>query len=157
MPILPMKESTMTTRHSLRDREEILGEHAQLQQMLSSVRETILDRASSRQVVREMLDELAQVLLDHFRHEEAGGYFSAALAIAPRLTERATELVRQHPVLMAQLAALQAHAASRQPTEPWWQQLQLGFAAFFDEFGRHEAGENMLLQDAFHDDLGAED
>jgi hypothetical protein len=147
----------MTARHSLRDREEILGEHAQVQQMLLSVRETILERASSRQVVREMLDELAQVLLDHFGHEEAGGYFSAALAMAPRLTERAAELVRQHPMLMAQLAALQLHAASRQPSAPWWQQLESGFAAFFDEFSRHEAGENVLLQDAFHDDLGTED
>jgi hypothetical protein len=147
----------MTAGLSRRDCTEALDEHARLRQALSSVRETIRDRASGPQVIRDLLAELAQVLLDHFRHEEADGYFAAALAIAPRLTEQAAALLQQHPELTAQLAAVQAHAASGHCSEAWWEQLQLAFTAFFDEFSRHEAGENRLLQEAFHDDLGADD
>lgn len=136
---------------------KVLEEHASLWEILDEARAALAERRARPQSIAEMLDELAQHVLDHFRHEETGGYFAEAIDVAPRLSERADDLLRQHPRLAAQLAQLRQYARRNDPSEAWWLRLSEMFTQFVSRFSEHECAENELLQDAYSTDIGAED
>ena len=136
---------------------QVHGEHGHLRHLTDSILETMTARASSCQVIADMFSELNEHTLEHFRHEESGGYFSEALERAPRLSERADELLGQHPVIVEQLDELQTHATKPSSNETWWNELEQMFQRFLEVFEEHEVGENELLQNAFLVDIGAED
>jgi hypothetical protein len=59
--------------------------------------------------------------------------------------------------MAAQLVELQHRAAEDISGIRWWHALEHEFAIFLNSFSAHEEAENHLLQEAFHDDIGAED
>lgn len=138
-------------QHSLCD------EHLRLREMLESVRRAISYRPAPRHELGLLFRELAQHIFEHFEHEEAGGYFAAVIETAPQLRDRAGELLGQHPEMTAQLFELQEVVTNRSVNEQWWREVEELFARFLDLFARHEAAENALLQEAYGDDIGAED
>ena len=145
----------MTTHPTYSEKQaQALDEHAQLRHFLSSIRATLAVRQSSSGVIAAMFAELAIHVQRHFEHEEEGGYFAEALELAPRLSERADELLAQHPDLAAQLCVLQEYANENDASDLWWQQFQETFDEFFHRFQAHEEAENALLHQAYSEDLG---
>ncbi len=126
-------------------------DHARLQDLLESVRETILDRQANAAIVAQTLDELIQALLEHFQEEEEGGYFAKAIEMAPRLSQRASQLLSEHPELAAQLIAVHGHAKRHNGSERWWLELNDMYKRFLHRFSDHEEKEDLLLRDATND------
>jgi hemerythrin len=143
---------------SIRGRNrDIRDEHRLLCEMMDSVGQTIAAHQASRAVVITVLDDFIQHILCHFEHEESGGYFAEAIEVAPRLSERANELLDQHPQMAAQLASLRRQAEKTDLDVLWWRELDERFYQFVECFQRHEEAENALLMDAYTDDIAAED
>ena len=135
----------------------LLHEHARLRAALSRVHWALTSRAARQDDFVALLQELADDVAAHFRHEERGGYLVETIAMEPRLSARADQLLREHPLMTKKLADLRALAArSDQPRESR-QMLQDRFAEFQEFFERHEAAESALLQEVYCDDIGAED
>jgi hemerythrin len=134
-----------------------IDEHDRLRHVVEAVQEVLATRKASSDVVAAMLRELTANVLDHFNFEEEGGYFADAIERAPRLSEHAEHLLSQHAVMTAQLVALEEHAARQESDEQWWTKLNAMFANFLEAFLAHETEENVLLQTAFNEDIGAED
>ncbi|MBC8351687.1 MAG: hemerythrin domain-containing protein [Planctomycetes bacterium] len=139
------------------DKESIVHEHAQLRHIFDSVRETLLARQATPQVIAALTVELSSHVKQHFDHEEQGGYFEEAIELAPRFSDRAKLLLQQHLELAAQLDELQQHADSSSEIGPWWAQLTQLFDEFMHRFLAHEEAENALLLQVYNEDIGAED
>jgi hypothetical protein len=146
----------MPTRQESTTRQ-LVAEHLQLGEMLECVREMLRARRASQDVVLATLRELIQVLFDHFEHEEAGGYFAAVTEVNPQLRTRARQLLLEHPAIAERLLALQLCAVRDKSLDGCWQELDDGFEAFYLAFAAHEAAEDTLLQEAYGDDIAAED
>jgi len=139
------------------DAQPISLEHVHLRELLLSVRETLATGDAERERLAGRLDELAEQVLDHFEHEEEGGYFAEVIGVAPRLCERANALLREHAEMARHLSEMRHCAAERSRRSRWWEELREEFEKFFERFSAHEAAENVLLQEAYWDDIGAED
>lgn len=98
---------------------------------------------------------LEAAMLAHFREEEAEGYLSDALEVAPHLAHQAELLERQHATLNAALTELLALLA--EPPGGGAGNLAARMAEFLDQLSAHEAAEGALLELAFTDDLGNKD
>jgi len=132
-------------------------EHLHLREIIFEFRVVLATRDATRRQVATRLKELTQQVLDHFDHEESGGYFGEAIDAAPRLSERADALLAEHAQMAEQLVALQHRAATQISSTRWWHALESDFIDFMDRFSAHEKAENALLQEAYFDDIGAED
>lgn len=93
----------------------------------------------------------------HFGEEEQGGYLSAALTAAPRLTHQAEELLRQHVKLIQELDEVLHEVRAPQRTEASWAGSFHKFDHFVKTFRAHEEAENTLLVSAFEQDIGTGD
>jgi ABC-type transporter Mla subunit MlaD len=135
------------------------AEHRELQQMLRQIGDCLAASAASASpresavYVEESLQALARHLKHHFEQEEAGGYLEEALAHAPRFGPRASQLLRQHPALLADTTELlDACRTCRDPES--WSRFRMKTGRLLKELAAHEAGENQIIQQAFNTDLG---
>jgi hypothetical protein len=135
----------------------ILDEHARLRHKLADAREVLTARCATGVEVVALLEEVHRSVLDHFEHEEEGGCFARALLEAPRLRERAEQLLSQHVQMAAQLSALRSLGRQVRMSKPWWDDLRDQFHDFVRQFEQHESDENTLLHEAYNVDIGAED
>jgi hypothetical protein len=136
---------------------QIVEEHRQLNEILEAVQQMLRERQADQNVVIATLRELVQAILNHFEHEETGGYFAAVADANPQLGERARRLLLEHPAIADQLFALQLCAVRETSLTHCWEELRRRFDDFWHAFATHEAAEDSLLQEAFGDDIGAED
>lgn len=132
-------------------------EHRHLREIIFEFRVVLATRDATRRQVAMRLKELTQQVLNHFDHEETGGYFGEAIDTAPQLSERADALLAEHAQLAEKLVALQHRADTQISSTRWWHALEQDFNDFMDRFSAHEKAENALLQEAYFDDIGAED
>jgi hypothetical protein len=147
----------MTRLDVIHPRDVAMDEHPRLREVVDRIRTTLAARQATREFVAEMLQDLTVQVLEHFRHEETGGYFASALEAAPHLTGRADELLSQHPRMAAILAELVDYSAQRVSSPRWWREVNVRFTSFLALFVAHEAGENGLLQEAVNEDVGTVD
>lgn len=136
---------------------QLVDEHHQLSEVIDSVRQMLVERRATQEVVVATLRGLIQLTLDHFEREEAGGYFAAVADVDPSLAPRARQLLLEHPALAERLFALQLCAVRETTLSHCWQELAEGFGAFCQAFTIHENAEDALLQEAYSDDFPAED
>ena len=136
--------------------QQLFDEHQHLRDLLESVRASVAAPQSSA-AVSEMIGELAGQVTEHFRQEEAGGYFTDVIQHAPRLASRVASLQKQHSLLADQLERLRQQAARTPPGGDAWQDLTGSFEQFCVTFNKHELAENQLLQQAYTDDIGVDD
>ncbi len=115
---------------------------------------TIDDRSDSHSDLLEFVADASQLLEAHFAFEEAGGYLSDVLAIAPRLSDRAARLQRDHDHLAARFSKLATYARGMRATYQNWKRLGMAIGEFTQDLRLHESEENRLIQEAFLDDLG---
>lgn len=148
----------MTTRQTRPPNPlQIMDEHVHLRHLLDEFGELLAARRATGAAVAAIFEQLQRAILAHFEHEEEGGYFAQALDAAPRLSERAAQLLAEHLEMAAELVALRNHARQAGSSWQWWEELNEMFNGFVQGFEKHEAEENTLLHEAYNVDIGAED
>jgi hypothetical protein len=136
---------------------DLSDEHSHLRQLVQEIRRTFARGGESQPEVLATLKHLNDVVLEHFQHEEAGGYFREAIEVAPRLKDQADGLLRQHPDLAKQLERLLSTATTGSPSASWWQAIAGEYDVFARTFDAHEQAENSLIQEAYTRDIGTDD
>jgi hypothetical protein len=138
--------------------QESVARDRELKALIARIGDALEKRDSTVDEVSTMLAQLGDDLVKHFALEENGGYFADALLHAPQLISKANALLAQHPKMCMQAKDLVRELTdSRQVGESWWSRTTDLFHAFRDEIARHEKQENVLLQEAYTQDLGAND
>jgi len=135
-------------------RNETIKEHRELCEMVEHLRKLLAEGRTSQAMIVERLQDLSAMLLEHFRHEETGGYFAESLRVAPHIADRVESLLSQHPQMMDLLASLIDNSIGQEPIRQRWQKVDTGYAHFVSLFLSHEAAETALLQDVHLNDLG---
>lgn len=133
----------------------LFDEHQQLRELLYSVQQAVAARRPDVGV-ENLVGELARQVAEHFRHEEADGYFVDVIQVAPRLAHQVESLHQQHAQLTEQLDGLRRLAKGVEE-ESQWEELTAALDRFCSAFQSHELGENQLLQQAYTDDIGVDD
>lgn len=103
------------------------------------------------------LVELRDILADHFRREEQGGYMKPALSVAPQLAHQISELQSQHEVFLERIDDLVSRLRCCDPEFPGWQVAKEEFEEVLSNLREHEVAENLLMQSAFEQDVGVAD
>lgn len=132
-------------------------EHSELIDLMTQVRHAIASDIRDPGGVNQLIGDLYENVVSHFHHEEEGGYLSEALERAPRLTESAEKLFKQHESLGELLGELRGLTQKRENTDIWWKTLGDSFNNFSRELLLHESAEDALVQEAFTQDVGTGD
>lgn len=141
--------------------EALLEDHRELMRQVGDLREwwSELDDLGTPRYdeMGGRLSSLREILADHFQQEEKGGYLAAALAVAPRFNEEASELCAQHAKFLEALDQFIEQLMTTPPAFQSWQEARDHFEQFLKELRRHEARENAIVQSAFGEDMGTGD
>jgi hypothetical protein len=138
--------------------ERLLAEHRELRSLLARIDQALEERSASIAEIGGLLGQLGDRLVKHFVTEEDDGYFAEALAHAPQLISTANQLLAQHPGICSEAQRLAEESRNRPATDPdWWDRTAERFRAFRNELLKHETRENVLLQEAYSQDIGSHD
>jgi len=142
----------------LRAHQENLTKRQELRALIAAIGEALERRSATVDEVSDMLAMLGDRLVKQFAVEEDGGYFAEAIMHAPQLVSKANALLAQHPkmCLVAKNLASDLRAC-KETSDDWWLRTAELFRAFRDELVQHESQENVLIQEAYHQDIGATD
>jgi hemerythrin len=130
--------------------DDIHRVHAALHHDLERLPEALASPAEARRFLAELRDHVAQ----HFRCEEEGGYMAAVLQRRPQDERVVRRLLAEHQPLMEGLNALLRDAEAARQIEDGFRS-RVG--AWAEWLRRHEAEENVLVEDAFNQDIGQKD
>lgn len=136
---------------------QVRQDHEELLEWLGRVHQALAQRSDSAEQLVDLLEGLGQHIERHFVDEESGGFFEQVVEQAPRFSERADALRREHERLRAQMAELIAAGRAGGASDAWWQQLNDTFHEFSRSLMQHENRENELLQEAYGEDVGSKD
>jgi hypothetical protein len=128
----------------------MLRSHAALHEAL----EILQGALGSRAEARRCLVALRAHVTDHFRQEEQGGYMAAVLEHQPHKERAVQQLLAEHRQLAEALDALLGDAVAAQGGDDGFRG-RVG--AWVEWLRRHEAAENVLVEDAFNQDVGPTD
>jgi len=103
------------------------------------------------------VQELRDLLAEHFEEEERDGYLASALAVAPQFSAQAADLCSQHPQFLDRLDNLIGRVRDSEPRSDYWRTARDELEQFLADLRRHERSENAIVQAAFHDDVGTKD
>ena len=136
----------------------VLAEHRELFCQMVAVRNAFAEpgpptRRRVEQIVAA-LNALRDHLCTHFRQEECGGFLEESISRIPRLAAAATEIVKQHPALLAELDGLIGRLAGGDATAAGWEQADRDFERFWAHMMAHERSENEVVQQGYNEDLG---
>lgn len=137
--------------------EMMKAEHHELVGVMGEIKHLLATHQRDAARVDHLVTEFCDLIESHFEHEEEGGYLSEALEQAPRLTERAQVLFKQHESLLADARGLRHHVRGGEGTDAWWDELSTRFNDFTRALMTHEAHEDDLVQEAYTDDIGSKD
>lgn len=135
----------------------VLAEHHDLFCRLSSARTAFREErpsAASVTHVRDSLRGLRDHLAEHFAKEEQGGFLEESVARMPRLGSAVAAIMKQHPVLLAELDKVLDRLSSSDGGADSWRQSGHDFEAFATHMLAHERSENAVVQDGYNEDLG---
>ena len=130
--------------------DQMLRAHAALQEDLQAIKEAL----SSPAEVRRQLFALRTHVLDHFRKEEQGGYMAPVLVLQPQQERVVQRLMEEHHHLAEALDALVQEAAAATVIDDGFRERVWAWAK---ELRRHEAEENVVVEEAFNRDVGSKD
>jgi hypothetical protein len=138
-----------------------LEEHQNLTRRIAELRKwwSELDALGARKFgeMAFRVQELRDLLAEHFQEEERDGYLGSALAVAPQFTAQASELCQQHPQFLDRLDNLIMRVRDSEPPSDYWRTARDELEQFLADLRRHERSENAIVQTAFHDDVGTTD
>ena len=141
---------------------QIQNEHRELHHRVDEIGKALARREGCDSLAQcydlyfRRLTELRKHLVKHLAEEECGGYMEEALSYVPHLASEATDLEREHPVILRTLDCILSRLNQTELTEATWAEVQLEFKRFAQHLLSHEAHENRLLQHGFNVDLGLE-
>ena len=136
--------------------EKIHQEHQHQGQQLARLRKALVERLDLNALAK-LLVEMSGELAEHFRLEEDGGYFDDAVAVAPRLIEQANRLRHQHGELRERLDSLLQTVESTQATDGSADEIRHSTREFIFELVEHERSENLMVTEAYQQDIGEGD
>ncbi len=143
--------------------QEIKEDNRQLRELLGKTKSIFTDLGKAfpaQKSVVDLLWRLRDQLAMHFALEDAYGYFDDAIAEAPRLSEQAVILRRQHDDLFLQICELVEQAEQvlyGENTLGDRAALASSYLSFHKAFQEHETREDELILEAFDDDIGVGD
>jgi len=136
-----------------------LEEHQNLTRRIAELRRwwSELDELGIRKFgeMASRVQELRNLLAEHFAEEETGGYLSAALAAAPKFERQAATLGGQHPQFLERLDHLIARLRDSETTSHYWRSSREEVEQIIVDLRQHEHDENALVHAAFGDDAEA--
>lgn len=146
-----------TADRAIASLDVIAEEHESLANLYAQILHTL--EAAPRQALPAMslLDDLVERLLDHFAHEEQGGYYSHIVELAPWRASTVDELKRQHAVLLRLVVRIARMAQLADKSNAWSEVVHEDFAEFLRRVVEHEAQENRLVQEVYILDVAAAD
>jgi hypothetical protein len=138
-----------------------LEEHQNLMRRIAELRKwwSELDALGARKFgeMAFRVQELRDLLAEHFEGEERDGYLASALAVAPHLSVQAADLCRQHPQFLDRLDNVIARVRDSEPSSDYWRTARDELEQFLADLRQHERSENAIVQTAFRDDVGTTD
>ena len=136
----------------------VLAEHRELFARMQAVRTALADErpptAERFANLRAGLRELREHLRAHFELEEQGGFMEESIARMPRLGAAVSAVIRQHPVLLAELDALIERLPGGDVSAEAWARAGRDFDHFSATMTAHERSENAVVQEGYNEDLG---
>jgi hypothetical protein len=124
--------------------------HAALRHDLDRLPQALTSPAEARRYLTELRAHVAQ----HFSCEEEGGYMAAVLQRRPQSERTVQQLLSQHRPMLALLDVFVREAEGAGKIDDDFRNRVAGWAELLR---RHETEENVLVEDAFNQDSGAED
>jgi len=138
-----------------------LEEHQDLTRWIAELRKWWLELdALGTRKFGEMafrMQELRDLLAEHFQQEERDGYLASALAVAPQFVAQAPDLCKQHQQFLDRLDKMIAKVRDSEPASDYWRTARDELEQFLADLRRHEASENAIVQTALHGDAGTTD
>lgn len=129
--------------------------HAVLQEQLGRLqRAAHAPRDAQPLELRNDLERVRTGLAEHFRFEEENGYMNHVLRRAPHLERKTEQLLQEHHALAQTLDTLLDEASHPQQAGPVLRDRVL---VWIEQVRAHESRENLLAEEAFNQDLTAED
>jgi hypothetical protein len=133
------------------------SDHRWLRATISRLEDELIACKLAAADAERELAALARELDEHFRHEEAGGFFAEVLEAAPELQDRVESLRQQHRQLREMVRGLRGTcrwACVESGARTGW---LAAFADFHRLFDQHESAEHSLLHESLLRDMGAAD
>jgi hypothetical protein len=124
--------------------------HAALRHDLDRLPQVLTSPVEARRFLTELRAHVAQ----HFACEEEGGYMAVVLERRPESEHAVQQLLGQHRPMLALLDVFVREAEGAEKIDD---DLRNRIAGWAELLRRHEAEENVLVEDAFNQDIGAED
>lgn len=140
---------------TLNSTEALARAHAALLKDLRRLKKSLsLPDPDNLQEAMDRLDVLSRRLEQHFRLEEENGYMDAVLARSPYLERTIAKLKDDHEQLLKTARQIsEAASTGRRIDDIFRDQI----IAFIEAVRDHEKRENILIEDAFNQDIGNED
>jgi iron-sulfur cluster repair protein YtfE (RIC family) len=132
-------------------------EHEALREKLGYIHHVVAAHETRGHELAELLRDLHDALMVHFSNEEFHGFFSEITVHAPQLTGPADKLCAEHKGMLRAAAELAQFADAGAGSEAWWREMKSRFQVFSRQLMHHESEENSLLQQAYQEDIGAND
>jgi hypothetical protein len=129
--------------------EKMSRQHVALERSWKALPDRLKADQVDQPALLHQLQQLHQQLAEHFRFEEADGYFDEVVAKAPHLQREADRLRGQHTEMIGAVVRL-LETADRIGADP--KQLaavRLLFEDLSKVFHEHETDEGRLLEDAY--------
>jgi iron-sulfur cluster repair protein YtfE (RIC family) len=136
---------------------QVEAERADLRDALGAIQKHFSDGPASATWVSEKLAALGDQLINHFRAEEEGGFFSEVVERDQRFASDAAQLQGEHTAMLGEFQTLLSETRRGANPSEWWDNAKDRFHAFSRQLMRHESDENRLLQSAYWDDIGSKD
>jgi hypothetical protein len=137
---------------------EIHDEHDRLEALIAEVRWVLLKPSETHlSIIRELMDELASLLKDHFAHEEDGGYFDEIMERNPTLARRVEQLRQDHREMLAAVHNMNRQLEHADSTPLWFAMIGVDFTDFIQRCEAHQREENKMVQEGYLREIGEGD
>jgi hypothetical protein len=137
---------------------EIHEEHERLEILITELRWALLKPSDMHlSIVKELMDELAALLKEHFAHEEEGGYFDELVDMHPAVSARVERLRHEHRQMLAAVQNMNRQLRHADSTPLWFAMIGTEFTDFVQRCEAHQREENNMVQEGYLRDVGEGD
>lgn len=136
----------------------IHDEHERLEALLAELQWVLVKPSDTHlSIVKELMDELAVLLREHFAHEEEGGYFSELVDSRPAFAARVERLRQEHREMLAAVENINRQLRHADSTPLWFAMIETDFTSFLHRCELHQHEENGMVQEGYLIDEGGGD
>ncbi|MFO1093088.1 MAG: hemerythrin domain-containing protein [Planctomycetaceae bacterium] len=137
---------------------EIHEEHERLEILIAELKWVLLKPSDTHlSIMKELMDELSDLLQEHFAHEEEGGYFDELVEMQPTVSTRVERLRQEHRQMLAAVANMIRQLRHADSTPLWFAVIGVEFTDFVQRCEAHQHEENRLVLDGYLRDVGEGD